>query len=112
LGVIAILLFSYLLILCNILFFTIYFRRVGMNIRSSELCEAAKVAMITWIVAIGTAIVCLVALFILAAAFKGEREKMRLVGDIVGVINVLLMFSVIGTLIAMAKTAIGKVCGR
>ena len=112
LGMILVIVFSYLLILSNMFFFITYFRRVGKNIRSVEVQEAANVAMITWVVALGTAIVCVVAVVILAAIFRGQQEKLRLVGDIVGVINVLLTFSVIGTLIAMSKTAIDKVCGR
>lgn len=102
------LLVSYLLALSNMFFFITYFRRVGRNIRSKQVAESAKLAMIAWITALVVGLVCGVVFFILLAIFKDQPTWFPLMSNLVQLVNVVLGFTVMGTLIGMAKTTLEK----
>lgn len=100
---------AYLLALSNMFCFITYFQRVGTNIRSNDVTESAKLAMTTWIAAIVAAILCSIAAFVLVAIYTDEQpEWYSMAINLIGLVNAILGFAVMGTLIAMVKTAIEK----
>lgn len=103
-----ILLSAYLLALGNMFFFIIYFRRVGRNIRSKQVVESAKLAMIAWITALVVGVICGITVSILLAVFKDQPTWITTMANVVQLVNVVLGFTVMGTLIGMAKTTLEK----
>ena len=100
---------AYLLVLSNMFFFITYFSRVGKNIRARVVTESAKLAMITWIAAIVAAILCSIAAFVLVLMYKeNPPDWLPMAMNLIGLVNAILGFAVMGTLIGMVKAAIEK----
>ena len=99
---------AYLLALSNMFFFITYFRRVGKNIRAKAVSDSAKQAMVTCIAAIAVGILCSIAAFVLLAIIKDKLDWLPMAMNLIGLVNAILGFAVMGTLIVMVKTAIRK----
>jgi predicted Zn finger-like uncharacterized protein len=104
---------SYILLLSNMFFFIAYFKRIGKNVNAKAVVEAANFAMLTWIAAIVVGIICLIASIVLVAVAGPKPgspppDWFNLAINIIGLINVILSFAVIGTLIAMVRSALQK----
>jgi MFS family permease len=102
---------SYLLALSNMFFFITYFKKIGQNIRSKELRGSANLAMITWIVAIIGAILCSIAIVVVTLVMSDSPENASKVIGIIGLVNLLLGFAVMCTLLSMLSTAIKRTGG-
>ncbi|MFT7631499.1 MAG: putative Zn finger-like uncharacterized protein [Mariniblastus sp.] len=98
---------AYALLLANMFFFIVYFKRIGKNIRSKAVMESAQTAMVVWLAAIVIALLAGVTMVVLAFVLDRD-ESFQTVVKIVGLLNAILGFSVMGTLIVMVKSAIQK----
>jgi len=99
---------SYILALSNMFFFITYFKKIGQNIRSKDLKSSAGLALGTWIAAIVGAILCSIASFAVTYFMSESPEFANKIVSIIGLVNLILAFSVMCTLLSMISTAIKK----
>lgn len=100
--------FSCVLALSSMFFFISYFRRVGKNIRSKEVAQLAKPAMTTWTAAIVVAILCSIAIVVLYFMYPKQPEWFPTAVNLIGLVNAILGFAVMGLLIGMVMKTIEK----
>lgn len=110
---IAITALSYFLLLSNMFCFISYFRRLGRNTKARHVVDASNLAMMTCIAAIVAGVIGAVASAIIVAIAQpapgaAPPEWVNNVLGILVMINVILSFSVLATLIGMARSAIEK----
>ena len=97
----------YALTLANMFFHISYFKKVGNNIRSSEVTAAANQALLAWIAAIAGACVGVIAVIVLVMFFVDAGWLNTVVSLIVLVVLVLGLISM-GALVVMVKTTLAK----
>ncbi len=109
-GIVSLILIlsAYILALSNMFFFITYFKKIGQNIRSRELKGAASLALGVWIAAIIVGLLCGIAMLGITYFMRESPGTATRIVSIIGLVNLVLAFAVVCTLLSMVSTAIKR----
>jgi hypothetical protein len=106
----ALLLSPVALLLANVLFMFLFFQRLGRNIKSKAVEQAAKIAMGSWIASVANLVVFFIFIMVVGMLYRSDPTKapafLPVVLQIWVVVTAILNLVVIITMVAMGTAAV------
>jgi hypothetical protein len=106
----ALLLSPVALLLANVLFMFLFFQRLGRNIKSKAVEQAAKIAMGSWIASVANLVVFFIFIMVVGMLYRSDPNKtpefLPVVLQIWVVVTAILNLVVIITMVAMGTAAV------